>query len=163
MIEKLQVALMEMIEVGSSLSGKLISLGSSLKRKVMISAAATAEDYSPTKRDWVLIGREAQRAGEHHTVPMGSCHALPKLNCLRDQPLPPVPTGYREMIPAFLRQLRNENYFIRRDLPPMARPYHEQLHAEPRLPSTNSLPRLRRRRSAAASELRPRQDPRRRR
>ena len=107
----------------------------------MISAAATAEDYSPTKRDWVLIGREAQRAGEHHTVPMGSCHALPKLNCLRDQPLPPVPTGYREMIPAFLRRLRNEDFFIKRDLPPMARPYREQFHLETKVASDHQPPK----------------------
>ncbi|TRC71631.1 hypothetical protein FJV83_18410 [Mesorhizobium sp. WSM4307] len=155
MIEKLQVALMEMIEFGSSLSGKLISLGSSLKRKVMISAAATAEDYSPTKRDWVLIGREAQRAGEHHTIPMGSCHALPKLNCLikRDLPSPSAPTGCREIgLPAPVARRRlplSSSAICRRWRGGVA----NSSTPKPRLPQTTSLPRLRRRRSAAASEL----------
>ena len=66
----------------------------------------------------------------NHTVLMGSCAAPPKLNCLikRDQPSPSAPTGCREMIPAFLRQLRNEDYFIKRELPPTARPYREEFH-----------------------------------
>jgi fatty acid desaturase len=34
------------------------------------------------------------------------------------------------MIPAFLRQLRNEDYFLKRELPPTARPYREEFHAE---------------------------------
>ena len=38
--------------------------------------------------------------------------------------------GYREMIPAFLRQLHNEDYFIKRALPPTARPYREDLHGD---------------------------------
>lgn len=143
MIEKLQVALMEMNEFGSSLAGKLISVGSSRKRKVMLSAAAAAEDYRPKKRHCILIGREAQRAGEHHTVPMGSCHTLPKLNCLikRDQPSPSVPTGCREIIPAFLRQLRNEDCFIKRDMPPMARSYREQFHPETNVASDHQPPK----------------------
>jgi hypothetical protein len=33
------------------------------------------------------------------------------------------------MIPAFLRQLRNEDYFIKRELPPTARPYRDELHS----------------------------------
>ena len=33
------------------------------------------------------------------------------------------------MIPAFLRQLRYEDYFLKRELPPTARPYREELHA----------------------------------
>jgi hypothetical protein len=32
------------------------------------------------------------------------------------------------MVPAFLRQLRYENYFIKRELPPTAQPYREELH-----------------------------------
>ena len=39
--------------------------------------------------------------------------------------------GYREMIPAFLHQLRNEDYFLKRALPPTAKPYREEFHAEP--------------------------------
>jgi fatty acid desaturase len=34
------------------------------------------------------------------------------------------------MIPAFLRQLRNEDYFLKRELPPTARPYREEFHSE---------------------------------
>jgi hypothetical protein len=33
------------------------------------------------------------------------------------------------MWPALKRQLRNEDYFLRRDLPAGARPYREDLHA----------------------------------
>lgn len=109
----------------------------------MISAAVAAKDYRPTKRDWVLIGREAQRAGEQHTVPMGSCHALPKLNCQikRDQLSPFPPTGCREMIQAFLRQWRNEDCFIKRDLPPMARPHREQFQPETKVASDHQPPK----------------------
>ena len=31
------------------------------------------------------------------------------------------------MIPAFVRQLRYEDYFIKRELPPTAKPYREEL------------------------------------
>jgi fatty acid desaturase len=64
---------------------------------------------------------------EHHMFPMVPYHALPKLHALIRHDLPaPTPSilaGYREMVPAFLRQLRNEDYFIRRELPPTAKPY----------------------------------------
>jgi fatty acid desaturase len=33
--------------------------------------------------------------------------------------------GYREMVPVLLRQLKYEDYFLRRELPPSARPYRE--------------------------------------
>ncbi len=33
------------------------------------------------------------------------------------------------MIPAFLRQLRNEDYFLKRELPPTAKPYREEFHS----------------------------------
>ena len=36
------------------------------------------------------------------------------------------------MIPAFLRQLRNEDYFLKRELPPTARPYREEFHGDVR-------------------------------
>jgi fatty acid desaturase len=45
-------------------------------------------------------------------------------------PNPSIWSGYREMIPAFLRQLRNEDYFLKRDLPATARPYREEFHNE---------------------------------
>lgn len=72
---------------------------------------------------------------EHHMFPMVPYHALPRLHAMIKHDLPaPNPSlwhGYREMLPAFLRQLRNEDYFLKRDLPETARPYKEEFHAEP--------------------------------
>jgi fatty acid desaturase len=71
---------------------------------------------------------------EHHMFPMVPYHALPKLHELIKHDLPAatpsILAGYREMIPAFLRQLRNEDYFIKRELPPTAQPYREEFHAQ---------------------------------
>jgi fatty acid desaturase len=71
---------------------------------------------------------------EHHMFPMVPYHALPKLHEMIKHDLPaPTPSilaGYREMVPAFLRQLQNEDYFLKRQLPPTARPYREELHCE---------------------------------
>ena len=70
---------------------------------------------------------------EHHMFPMVPYHALPRLHELIKHDLPAanpsILHAYREMIPAFIRQLRNENYFIKRELPPTARPYREEFHA----------------------------------
>jgi fatty acid desaturase len=72
---------------------------------------------------------------EHHMFPMVPYHALPQLHEMIKHDLPKpnasMLEGYREMIPAFLRQLRNEDYFLKRELPPTARPYREDFHAEP--------------------------------
>ena len=69
---------------------------------------------------------------EHHMFPMVPYHALPRLHELIKHDLPAPNTsfwhGYREMIPAFLRQLRNEDYFLKRELPPTAKPYREEFH-----------------------------------
>jgi fatty acid desaturase len=69
---------------------------------------------------------------EHHMFPMVPYHALPRLHALIKDDLPtPSPSilaGYREMIPAFLRQLRYEDFYIRRTLPPTAKPYKDELH-----------------------------------
>ena len=71
---------------------------------------------------------------EHHMFPMVPYHALPRLHAMIKHDLPaPNPSmlhGYREMIPAFLRQLRNEDYFLKRDLPPTAKPYREEFHSD---------------------------------
>jgi len=71
---------------------------------------------------------------EHHMFPMVPYHALPKLHELIKHDLPaPCPSmwaGYKEMIPAFLRQLRYEDYYIKRELPPTAKPYREEFHQE---------------------------------
>ncbi len=70
---------------------------------------------------------------EHHMFPVVPYHALPRLHEAIKHDLPaPTPSilaGYREMIPAFLRQLRYEDYFLKRELPPTAKPYREELHA----------------------------------
>ena len=71
---------------------------------------------------------------EHHMFPMVPYHALPSLHQRIKDDLPaPSPSffaAYREIIPALLRQLRHEDDYIRRELPPTARPYREDLHAE---------------------------------
>ena len=71
---------------------------------------------------------------EHHMFPMVPYHALPKLHeRIKDdlpEPTPSMFAGYKEVIPILLRQLRHEDYFLRRDLPPTAKPYRDDLHAE---------------------------------
>lgn len=71
---------------------------------------------------------------EHHMFPMVPYHALPRLHAMIGHDLPApcqsIWAGYREMLPAFIRQLRNEDYFVKRELPPTARPYREDLHNE---------------------------------
>jgi fatty acid desaturase len=69
---------------------------------------------------------------EHHMFPMVPYHALPRLHEMIKHDLPAPNTsildGYREMFPAFLRQLRYEDHFIKRELPPSAKPYREEFH-----------------------------------
>jgi fatty acid desaturase len=69
---------------------------------------------------------------EHHMFPMVPYHRLPELHAMIRHDLPaPTPSilaGYQEMWPALKRQLRYQNFYIRRDLPPTARPYREDLH-----------------------------------
>jgi len=71
---------------------------------------------------------------EHHMFPMVPYHALPQLHEMIKHDLPApnrsMLEGYREMIPAFLRQLKNEDYFLKRELPPTAKPYREEFHAD---------------------------------
>jgi fatty acid desaturase len=71
---------------------------------------------------------------EHHMFPMVPYHRLPALHARIRHDLPaPTPSiwaGYREMVPAFLRQLRHEDYHVRRALPPTARPYRDAFHAD---------------------------------
>jgi fatty acid desaturase len=70
---------------------------------------------------------------EHHMFPMVPYHAIPKLHEAIKHDLPaPTPSilaGYREMWPAWMRQLRGEEYFLKRDLPQGAKPYREEFHA----------------------------------
>jgi fatty acid desaturase len=69
---------------------------------------------------------------EHHMFPMVPYHALPKLHeaIKHDLPSPTlsIAAGYREMWPAFMRQLRNEDFFLKRELPATAKPYREDFH-----------------------------------
>jgi len=64
--------------------------------------------------------------------PMVPYHALPKLHALIKDDLPApnasIIDGYREMWPAVKRQLKYEDYFLRRELPPMAKPYKAEFH-----------------------------------
>ncbi len=70
---------------------------------------------------------------EHHMFPMVPYHALPALHELIKNDLPaPTPSiaaGFKEMWPALVRQLHNEEYFILRELPGTAKPYKAELHA----------------------------------
>lgn len=61
---------------------------------------------------------------EHHMFPMVPYHALPALHeAIKDQCPPAYPgilAAYREIIPALLRQRRDPDYHIVRELPPTA-------------------------------------------
>lgn len=65
---------------------------------------------------------------EHHMFPMVPYHRLPELHVeiAHDlaEPYPSIVAAYREIIPAVLRQLRDQNYYIKRSLPASAAPYH---------------------------------------
>ena len=69
---------------------------------------------------------------EHHMFPMVPYHALPKLHELIKHDLPkPNPSmwhAYKEAWPVVLRQLRYEDHYLKRELPPTARPYREEFH-----------------------------------
>jgi fatty acid desaturase len=69
---------------------------------------------------------------EHHMYPMVPYHALPRLHELIKHDLPPPNTSvwsaFREMVPALIRQRHEVGYYVRKELPPTARPYKEDLH-----------------------------------
>jgi fatty acid desaturase len=69
---------------------------------------------------------------EHHMFPMVPYHALPRLHDLIKHdlpaPNPSIPHAFAEMVPAILRQRHEPGYYIRRELPPTARPYREEFH-----------------------------------
>jgi fatty acid desaturase len=70
---------------------------------------------------------------EHHMFPMVPYYNLPALHDAIKHDLPPANRSifgaYREMIAAVLRQRREPGYYLRKELPPTARPYREALHA----------------------------------
>ena len=69
---------------------------------------------------------------EHHMFPMVPYHALPRLHAAIKHDLPePNPSiwhGYKEVWHAVLRQRHEKGYYLRRSLPPTARPYRDDLH-----------------------------------
>jgi fatty acid desaturase len=72
---------------------------------------------------------------EHHMFPMVPYHALPKLHELIKHDLPaPNPSiwhAYKEAWPVVKRQLKYEDYYLKRELPPTARPYKAEFHDLP--------------------------------
>jgi fatty acid desaturase len=71
---------------------------------------------------------------EHHMFPMVPYHRLPELHdkIKHDLPAPNISIldAYKEIWPALKRQLRYEDFFIKRELPVSARPYREDLHEQ---------------------------------
>ena len=69
---------------------------------------------------------------EHHMFPMIPYHALPRLHEIMKPDLPrpnrSIAEAFREMWPAIKRQVQSEDYFLKRDLPPTAKPYREDFH-----------------------------------
>jgi fatty acid desaturase len=69
---------------------------------------------------------------EHHMFPMVPYHALPRLHAMIKHDLPaPNPSmwhAYKEVWPVVRRQLRYEDHFLLRQLPPTARPYRAEFH-----------------------------------
>lgn len=69
---------------------------------------------------------------EHHLFPMVPYHAMPQLHALIKDDLP-APNrsffdAYRELLGSLFRQRTEPGYFVRKDLPAAAKPYHEDLH-----------------------------------
>ncbi|MFM2370382.1 MAG: hypothetical protein RIS85_104, partial [Pseudomonadota bacterium] len=69
---------------------------------------------------------------EHHMFPMVPYHALPRLHEIIKDDLPApnrsIADAFREMWPALKHQLAYEDYFLKRALPPTAKPYREDFH-----------------------------------
>ena len=69
---------------------------------------------------------------EHHMFPMVPYHALPRLHAAIKDDLPApnrsISAGFAEMWPALKRQMRHEDFFLKRELPPTAKPYREDFH-----------------------------------
>jgi fatty acid desaturase len=69
---------------------------------------------------------------EHHMFPMVPYYALPRLHELLKHDLPAPNTSmwqaYKEAWPVFLRQLKYEDFYLKRELPPTAKPYRAEFH-----------------------------------
>lgn len=70
---------------------------------------------------------------EHHMFPMVPYHRLPALHERIKDDLPgpnrSILQAYAEVLPVLKRQLVYEDFFLKRDLPPTAKPYKEEFHA----------------------------------
>lgn len=66
---------------------------------------------------------------EHHMFPMVPYHRLPELHEeIKHDLAPAYPSiwaAYREIVPAVLRQLRDQSYYVRRELPAGAAPFRD--------------------------------------
>lgn len=71
---------------------------------------------------------------EHHMYPMVPYHRLPELHAMIKDDLPAPNTSiwqaYREVLPVLKRQLAYDDFFLKRDLPPTAKPYREEFHRD---------------------------------
>ncbi len=71
---------------------------------------------------------------EHHMFPMVPYHRLPELHEVMkgDTPKPYASTieAYREIIPAILRQRKDTEWYVKRELPLSAKPYRPELHGQ---------------------------------
>jgi fatty acid desaturase len=69
---------------------------------------------------------------EHHMFPMVPYHALPRLHAEvaadMPTPYPSLLAAYREIVPTLLRQLREPDYYVRRELPAAAQPFRPEMH-----------------------------------
>ena len=65
---------------------------------------------------------------EHHMFPMVPYHRLPELHEeIKHDLAPAYPSlwaAYKEIVPAVLRQLKDQTYYVRRELPDGAAPFH---------------------------------------
>jgi len=72
---------------------------------------------------------------EHHMYPLVPYHRLPELQAMlaHDFPAPnrSILDGYREMLPALLRQRRDPDHHVRRPLPATATPYRDRADPGP--------------------------------
>jgi fatty acid desaturase len=69
--------------------------------------------------------------GEHHMFPIVPFNLPRRHGLIKDDlpaPCPSVWRARREMWPVLRRQVRDEEHYLRRELPPTARPYREDVH-----------------------------------
>ncbi|WP_172330101.1 fatty acid desaturase family protein [Mangrovicoccus sp. HB161399] len=71
---------------------------------------------------------------EHHMFPMVPYHRLKDLHERIRHDLPPAHpsmlSAYREILPALVRQFSNPDWFVKRTLPPTAKPYRPEFHGD---------------------------------